>query len=195
MGVVLRKDVGLQTTIREYIPADGEKIFALRKDPRLRGMQYAPSILETPKSQTALFQPGPDIPKNGWKCSCILVDGDFAGHISQGYSTRGVSETTVLLGWNIVPELWGRKIVVRALELLITARFESQPSLVFIACCFASNARCLRVIQKLGFRIDRLTVMERLSHYMMTWGREHVVKYRLDFDLWQNRNIQNVAEQ
>ena len=158
------------------------------KTVRLRGMQYAPSILESPESQTALFQPGPDIPRNGWKCSCILVDGNFAGHISQVYSTLGVSDTTVLLGWNIVPELWGRKIMVRALELLISARFESQPRLVFIACCFASNNRCLRVIEKLGFRVDRLTAMERLSHFMMTWGRERVVKHRLDFDLWQNRS-------
>jgi len=188
---VLRKVVGLQVTIREYIPADAEKVFALRKDPRLRGMQYAPSILESPASQTALFQPGPDIPRNGWMCSCILVDGNFAGHISQIYSTFGVSDTTVLLGWNIVPELWGRKIMVRALELLFSARFESHPRLVFIACCFASNNRCLRVIEKLGFRADRLTVLERLSHFRMTWGRERVVKYRLDFDLWQNRNPQN----
>lgn len=185
---VLRKGVGLQITIREYIPADAEKIFALRRDPRLRGMQYAPSIRECPESQTALFQSGPDIPRNGWKCSCILVDGNFAGHISQGYSTSYVGDTTVLLGWNIVPELWGRKIMVRALELLISESFESQPRLVFVACCFASNNRCLRVIEKLGFRVDQLTAMERLSHFMMTWGRERVVKHRLDFDLWQNRS-------
>jgi RimJ/RimL family protein N-acetyltransferase len=119
------------------------------------------------------------------------VDGNFAGHISQVYSTLGLSDTTVLLGWNIVPELWGRKIMVRALELLFSARFESQLRLVFIACCFASNNRCLRVIEKLGFKVDRLTVLERLSHFRMTWGRERVVKYRLDFALWQNRNPQN----
>jgi hypothetical protein len=60
---VLRKVVGLQVTIREYTPADAEKVFALRKDPRLRGMQYASSILESPASKRPYFNPAPRFPE------------------------------------------------------------------------------------------------------------------------------------
>lgn len=186
--------MGLHTTIRDSIRADARQIFDLRRDPRLKSMQYAPSCLETPDTLVLLALPGSKIPEAGLKCSTILVDGDFAGHINQ-LCTSGVNGATqILLGWNLIPELWGLGVMVRALDLLFERRFETKREIEFVACCFASNHRCIRVIEKLGFQSDSLTFWERVSHFIKTRGHERVVKYRLTYDLWSNRHAARLAE-
>ena len=172
------------TTIRDSILDDAQQIFDLRCDPRLKSMQYSPSILETPTTLFAVIQPGLDFPTNGWKSSTILTDGNFAGHITQVFQTGSDGVTRILLGWNLAPECWGMGIMVRALGLLFEQRFAVKREINFVACCFASNQRCIRVISKLGFQPDKLTFWERTSHFARTWGRERVVKYCLTHDQW-----------
>lgn len=174
----------LHTTIRDSILDDALQIFDLRCDPRLTSMQYPPSLCETPTTLFTVIQPGLDIPANGWKSSTILFNGNFAGHIIQAFNTGADGVTRILLGWNLVPELWGMGIMVRALRLLFEQRFAVKREINFVACCFSSNHRCIRVISKLGFQPDNLTLWERASHFTRTWGRERVVKYCLTYDQW-----------
>jgi RimJ/RimL family protein N-acetyltransferase len=179
--------VGAKTAIRESTIADAERIFYLRLDPRLRPMQYRPSLYETPLSLFGDNQPGVENPKNGSKCATILVDGEFAGHIIQLYQTPPNKPTLVTLGWNLIPELWGKGIMVQALNLFFESRFAADPKLEFIAHCFASNQRSLRVIEKLGFRAEALSQTEWLEHFLKTWGRQRVTKHRLCYNLWLQR--------
>lgn len=183
------------TTIRDSILDDAQQIFDLRCDPRLRSMQYPPSFFETPRTLLAVTKPGLDIPLNGWKSSTILTNGKFAGHIIQVFNTGGDGVTRILLGWNLVPECWGMGIMVRALDLLFELRFAAKREIKFEACCFASNHRCIRVISKLGFQPDQLTLWERTSHLARTWGRERVVKYSLAHDQWSKYQRTVLAEQ
>lgn len=184
----------MEVTIRDMTPADAKLIMDLRRDPRLRTMQYMPSAHETPEALLAVVQPGLEIPRAGWKCSTILVDGNFAGHITEIYSLRGQGTSSVLLGWNLLPELWGKGVMPQALELLLEIRCAAKPDIEFIACCFASNSRCVRVIEKLGFRGEPLTLIERLSHFTQTWGRQRVVKFRLTHATWHIRRMGKMAE-
>jgi RimJ/RimL family protein N-acetyltransferase len=183
----------LHTTIRDSIPADARQIFALRCDPCLKSMQYAPSRLETPSTFLAIAQPGPEIPKTGCKCSTILVDESFAGHVIQLCTTGTNGVTSILLGWDLVPELWGMGAMVRALDLLFDQRFKTSTNIDFIACCFASNRRCIRVIEKLGFQTENLTFRERVFHFIQTWGQERVKKHRLTYSLWRTRHAARIA--
>ncbi len=176
--------MSLQISLRDSILEDAVPIFELRCDPCLASMQYPPSYLETPATLLAAVQPGPEIPTSGYKCSTILVEEKFAGHISRMYRTREDGVTDAFLGWNLIPELWGKGIMVRSLGLLFDSQYESKKQLEFVACCFASNHRCIRVIQKLGFQPARLTVSERLSHFIRTWGKQTIQKYRLTHHMW-----------
>lgn len=176
--------LGSHTTIRESTVDDAQQIFDLRCDPRLKSMQYRPYFFENPMTVFTVSQLGPELPMNGWKCSTILTNESFAGNIIQVFTTGGDGVTTVLLGWNLVPECWGKGIMVRALDLLFEQLFTANRGFIFVACCFASNLRCLRVMEKLGFLRDQLTFAERVSHFTRTWGRERVVKYCLTYAQW-----------
>lgn len=104
----------LHTTIRDSTPEDAAQIFDLRCDPRLAGMQYAPTSFETPTTIFTVARPGSEVPRTGHKCTTISVDQIFAGHITQLFTTDRNGVTNVYLGWNLVPELWGMGIKVRA---------------------------------------------------------------------------------
>lgn len=177
----------LQVSIRDLLKDDANLAFNLRCDARLRGMQYAPSMLETPETYFAVMQPGPEIPTVGFKCSTILVDGDFAGHISEACSTSRIGTPVIQLGWNLVPELWGKGIMVQALEELFHKRFAARQDIEFVACAFSKNQRSIRVIEKLGFTYAKLTISEWLYHLYYTRGTKRVLKYCLNFGLWNSR--------
>ena len=127
---------------------------------------------------------GPGIPENGWKCSTILVDGDFAGHITQVYSSPPTQVVMVTLGWNIVPELWGHGIVPNAVSQLLEDRFTELEAIEFQAFCFNSNTRCVRVLQKLGFEKQEPRWMEHARNFVQTFGRHRLLKYGLTYNNW-----------
>ncbi len=180
-------------SIRDSVPDDAEAIFDLRCDPRLKSMQYQPTFLEKVFASFAVAPPGPEIPTNGWMSSTILADAEFAGYIHQRCTTDSKGVTSILLGWDLIPELWGMGIMVRALDLLFDRRVESRTNIDFVACCFATNHRSLRVIEKLGFVPEPLTFSERSIHFVMTWGRERVLKFRLTYDRWRERRATRLA--
>lgn len=186
----------MEVSIRDALPKDADDIFGLRCDPRLRSMQYAPSPLETPQSVFAVCQPGSEIPEVGFKCSVIMVDGDFAGHIFEEYRRGNASVGThATLGWNVVPELWGNGIAANALKQLFEIRFETQQQITFVACCFQSNTRCRRVIEKLGFQDSKLGLREFVSHFIKTRGQQRILKHRLSYEMWWERKLLGDGEE
>ena len=177
----------LQVAVRDLHEDDAKLAFKLRCDPRLRGMQYAPSRLETPETCFAVLQPGPEIPRLGFKSNAVLVDGVFAGNISETCSTSKMGTPVIQLGWNLVPELWGKGIMVQALDELFRQRFAARQDIKFVACAFSKNHRSIRVIEKLGFAPAKLAFAEWLHHIYLTRGTKRVLKYCLSFSLWNSR--------
>ncbi|MEZ6094404.1 MAG: GNAT family N-acetyltransferase [Pirellulaceae bacterium] len=111
-----RESGHISVIVRETLPDEGDLIFELRCDPRLSSMQYAPSILETPSYWQEIALRGPDIPRQGEKCSTILVNNQFAGYIAEKFSTRSNDTTLISLGWDLAPELWGQGVMTQALN-------------------------------------------------------------------------------
>jgi len=173
--------------IRDATAEDATQIDRLRWDPRLRGMQYAPSVFEISGTYMAAAQPGPDIPAIGFKCSTILVDSGFAGNISEGCSMGKNGVLVIQLGWNLRPEFWGQGFMVQALEQLFQKRFATRSDIEFVACAFTSNRRSIRVIEKLGFLADRMSLSERILHFYMSRGMKRVAKFRLPYGEWCKR--------
>lgn len=184
----------MHIAIRDSVFDDAQQIFELRCDPRLKAMQYRPSHSETARTIIAVSTPGARIPGNGWKCSTILADQRFAGHIIERYRSGTSEQAHAYLGWNLVPELWGRGFMVQALTTLFNQRFKENHGLQFIACCFASNVRCQRVIKKLGFQADDLTLVEYLNHLVKTWGRESILKFRVTYNQWCQRCVTEITK-
>lgn len=174
--------------IRDSAATDAEQMYQLRSDSRLTGMQYPAPSLEYIRATIDYATPGVEIPSLGLKISSIILDQKFIGHITEQYATDRNGQVRVLLGWNLQPEFWGRGLMVRALSRLFQQRWEARRELVFLACCFSTNRRCLRVIEKLGFQAVKLTIGERLAHFSQTWGRQKVLKHRLTYDqfLWSH---------
>lgn len=67
----------------------------------------------------------------------------------------------------------------RALRQLFGQLLEEDPELILFAACFASNHRCRRVIEKLGFEPDAMNLVVRVMHLIHARGRK-VQQYRLD---------------
>lgn len=169
----------MEVSIRDSVPGDAHAIFDLRCDSRLAGTQYPPSFFESPTTLFTLTQPGPSIPDNGWMCSTILVNNLFAGHITQAYRTTKKERQTATLGWNIVPDLWGNGIAPNAVNQLVRERFEQNSEIQFVAFCFESNVRCLRVIEKLGFESITTRWSERTIHFIRSLGKHKLLKFGL----------------
>ena len=183
----------MRVSIHDSKIDEAQAIFDLRSDTRLAGMQYRPSIFETPLSLFAILSPGPQIPANGWMCSTILFDGEFAGHITQIYHTSAHDESTALIGWNVIPELWGKSIAPDAVGLLLQDRFSKNDNIEFCAFCFESNARCVRVLEKLGFENEQPRWSERFKNFCRTYGRHKLLKYRLGCSQWAGAKQQIIG--
>ena len=170
--------------LRDTTAEDARLIHDLRCDPRLRGMQYAPSWFERPDTIYKLLYQEPALPYNGLLSSTIIADGTFVGDILEFYRTTR-KKRTVTLSWNIVPEQWGKGIAPAALKLLLDERFSIDSKLRFRACCFSSNSRCIRVMQKLHFKPGNLTMYERILHFCCSMGKHRVLCFGLTFNEWK----------
>ena len=176
----------MKVEIRASEMSDAIDIFELRRRPELRDMQYTPSRFEPPTAYLEMANPDDDTPALGYKFATIVVDGDFAGHISQQFSMDVSGGHHCSLGWNIKPELWGQGIMVKALNALFSQRFAESATTKFTACCFANNSRNLRVFHKVGFRQIKPLVSERLSNFVQTFGRHKLLKFGLTYDDWKH---------
>ena len=83
----------------------------------------------------------------------ITVDGEFAGCIS---ATRqaNIHCRTAEIGYYVTPELWGRGIATRAIELLSEFIFANTDIVRLYAEPFARNAASCRALEKAGFQLE-----------------------------------------
>ena len=183
----------MKVEIRASEMSDSNDIFELRCRPELRDMQYSPSRFENPTTYLEMMNPDDDTPALGWKCATIVVDGDFAGHISQQFSIHVNGGHHCSLGWNIKPELWGKGIMVEALNALFSQRFAESATSKFTACCFESNSRNIRVLQKIGFKQIKPLVSERVLNFFRTSGRHKLLKFGLTYDYWEHGERPNAG--
>jgi RimJ/RimL family protein N-acetyltransferase len=181
-------------SIREALPTEAGLIVKLRSDRRLRSMQYAPSRRETEEvlAQTiAYVQDLPGVPEFGYKLTTITANGKFAGHITRRYYLTEDETQVLQLGWNLIPELWGQGIMVRAVRILLDQQFVERPDLECIVSCFRSNTRCRRVIERLGFQPTRIKAYEVLSNFVKSMGRHRLLKFRLSNSGYQRQGGAN----
>ncbi|QDV86567.1 GNAT family N-acetyltransferase [Planctomycetes bacterium TBK1r] len=167
-------------TIKPTEIADIDAIFALRNDPDVLRHQYQPRKGETPASFEKKLAGHPNVLGISFRCTSIFDDGVLVGHVMQhfGPGPEG-GRRSCECGWNLAKSHWGQGVMPRALTELFAQLFDEDPRLIVFACCFASNHRSRRVIEKLGFQPDRMHWMVWLTHLVRSHGRR-IEQYRLD---------------
>ena len=178
----------MELAIRPSELKEAELIFQLRSDVRLRDMQYKPSRREYPELYVELSLACADQPKPVFKCWTIFLNDEFCGHISETLHQTLPDGLTVSLGWNIVPEQWGKGVAPNAIRLFLDQKFDDDESVQFLALCFQSNSRCRRVLDKLGFVPELPSIREKLNNWLRTFGRQRLCKYRLTRSEWKTNH-------
>lgn len=173
-------DISIRLAERE----DAQLIFGLRSDCRLKGMQYRPTLWESPELYVEVSRKCSELPEPCFRCWTVLIDGNFGGHISETLQKNAEGYAIVSLGWNIVPERWGQGIAPQAIRMVLSRGFAHHKSIEFVAFCFQSNSRCRRVLEKLGFQEEAPTISEKLKNWMRTFGRQRLLKSRLTREKW-----------
>ncbi|QEG22292.1 GNAT family N-acetyltransferase [Mariniblastus fucicola] len=175
----------MNISIRPSQQEEAGLIYQLRSDTRLRDMQYQPSWREYPELYVEVSLAFADQSEPAFRCWTVLIDGEFGGHISETLNQSTPDGVTISLGWNIVPEEWGKGIAPYAVRIFLNQKFECEKPVQFVAMCFESNSRCRRVLDKLGFVAESPTLRERLNNWLRTFGRHRLTKYRLTHEEWK----------
>lgn len=173
-------DTRMLIEVRDTLPEETEAIFRLRNNPSVLDQQYRPSPLDTPESYAQRMTLAPAMGKYSFRSTSILCDGIMVGHVMQNFSlAHAPAHSRCVCGWNLDPDYWGRGIMPRAANKLFDRLFEAQPELRIIVACFDTNTRCLRVIEKLGFKPQKMTLADRFGHLTQTWGKKKVIQFSL----------------
>lgn len=181
--------------LRAFEERDGEWLYALDNDPEV--MRYINGGIHTPRdfiinNTLPLFQKYEDdkpgigfwalMEKNrdepiGWCCL---------------RSREGLA-STVSLGYRLAKQAWGRGYATEASERLIRAAFEELYLDSIVATTYEDNAGSRRVLEKLGFRLNRefrLDLTEQATAYFGStepWpGLD--LEYRLEQSQWSASN-------
>lgn len=91
----------------------------------------------------------------------IEVESKVVGYITHGHYHRN-GKAAARLGWNLHPDYWGRGIMPAALTILFDRCSQEHDTQLFSADCFRQNARCKRVLAKLGFYRVPIGLIDRI---------------------------------
>ena len=136
----------MDIAIRAPTETDLADLFRIRCDPLVKPHQYKLSRRETIKLWNEQLFGDRRNSRLEFKCTTIVRHSEVIGHISQlHYEVNG--QRTCYCGWNLAPPYWGQGIAMIALSDLFDRFFGDQQIDSVISDCFASNQRCIRVLQ------------------------------------------------
>jgi RimJ/RimL family protein N-acetyltransferase len=174
----------IRGTAREDVPA----IFAIWNDPLVLKEQYGPQRGETQEVFATMYLSGRKMRGLDLQCTSIFVDETLVGNVFQCFATWP-SGRVCNCGWNLAPSQWGRGIMPAALAMLFDQLFTQERVSSVVADCFSTNGRCLRVLEKLAFQLERLPILDALWHFYRCRGRHRVRRHRLTAERWATRPL------
>ncbi|MCR9120317.1 MAG: GNAT family N-acetyltransferase [bacterium] len=165
-----------QLNMRETVDGDLAAITRIRSDLRVSVHQY-----RSPRSA----------PNNavvrGWRVQSVtlLWGSQVIGHISHMHQ-----QATVICGWNLDPEFWGRGIMAQSLTILLTRFFDREGVGQVIVECFADNERCQRLLHRLCFVQVSIPIIERVSNAYLNRSLRWNKRFQLDAHRWRRYGSQ-----
>lgn len=170
--------------LSETTIADLPRIFEIGSDPMVLQQQYPPWRGMTPEVYRRFVRAGT------FRCTSIFADEQIIGDVWRMYS-HGPRSRVCYCSWNLLPGYWGRGIMPAALTALFDYMFTQDGVTAVVADCFATNDRCLRVLEKLGFCRCRLGAWAAIGHFIKTKGQRKVLRFRLTAEQWATRSTRS----
>jgi RimJ/RimL family protein N-acetyltransferase len=161
----------MQLSIRDAHLDDIRTIMLIARHPLVTPNQYRLGLAAEAGFHQML---SPDWPRYSldWRLTSIILNDRMIGYIHHNHDfSRGLKRAR--LGWNLHPQFWGRGIMPAAVTQLIQRCIREDETSHFVAECFSDNARCKRVIAKIGFKEVPISLFDRvvdaLAHGNLKW--------------------------
>lgn len=177
--------------IRETVEADLPAIFRIVTDPQVRPMQFRLSRHDTIEGWRKLLFGAPTSGRALSRCTSIVRNENVIGHVNHSHFEVG-QRRFCYCGWNLAPEFWGRGIAVLALSKLFDQFFREQQIHAVFSECFASNRRCLRVMEKLNYIPVGIPLHDRLRTMIVRRCLHWLYRFQLTADRWYLRTLDGV---
>ena len=147
--------------VRDMTPDDVDDVIQIQLDPLVAPNQYKTNDSVCRQKWADMFTGKMDTDCTKTSESVILFEGTVIGHVGQSVFEHG-GKKVVYCGWNLAPEYWGRGIMCIALSKLFDDWFTKQGVTCVRADCFRNNKRCVRLLEKLGFVPERISLLFRI---------------------------------
>lgn len=172
--------------VRDATVEDIPRVLEIRSDPLNLAEQYPLTRHDTEGAiSESISREGSPVERT-WKYSVILVDDAVVGYVTSIWAGDPPARVCVC-GWDLTPSHWGRGIMPVALSLLFDELFAELDVRLVVADCFPTNARCIRVLERLGFVPRRPSLLERVLHVIRARGFRRLRSFALDSDTWRRR--------
>jgi [ribosomal protein S5]-alanine N-acetyltransferase len=155
-----RSDFIVDVTLRETCDADLAQLAAIVSHPSVSINQFRIDIDSLQERFRRLQAQQRDSEHYGWLSIC--VDGAVVGNATY-FISSDCKPLAAEIGFNLLPDYWGRGIMSRAISQLISRLFDRQGVEIVFANYFRGNVRCQRLLQRLGFRPVSVPLLHRVK--------------------------------
>jgi len=146
--------------VRVFAPDDKPALDEICRHPLVVPHQYRVGLSDASAIWLARLNANVGAESFEWNTSTIFSGTSIVGYITE-FRTLSKGSFSVQLGWNLHPDYWGHGIMTTALSKHISTLFQDDDCCSVIADCFSDNERCLRLLNRLGFKQSPIRRMER----------------------------------
>ncbi len=170
-----------EITVRNILREDIARLHAIRTNRQVAEFQLPPCSIHRWRRQ---IEGAENTPGLSYRCTTILVNGEVAGLISQSHYQKPGAAYTVVCGWSLAPDYWGRGVMQQALTAVFDQFFLEQKVRQVVADTFAGNVRNLRLMEKTGFTPVRMTFRGRLWSAWQYRSLRRLRRYAISAETW-----------
>jgi RimJ/RimL family protein N-acetyltransferase len=177
----------MNLVVRDTVEADLPAIVQIQTNPLVQPQQFRVGSGGTLEAWRQKLSGDWRTMHAAFRCSTIALDDEVAGYITQ-FTWQANSRQQCYCGWNLAPPHWGQGLAVQALTRLFDSLFAEPSTLdAVISDCFRANDRCRSVLIKLGYHPAPIPWFERLQTALRYGCLEWILRYRLEAQMWRNR--------
>lgn len=141
--------------LRRWRPEDREPFADLNADPRV--CEFLPKTLTREESDAAIARMEAHFDKHGFGLWAVELNesGQFAGFVGLTWPRfEGPMATRIEIGWRLAHEHWGKGYASEGARAALAYGFETLGLEEVVSFAVPTNARSIRVMEKLGMKRD-----------------------------------------
>lgn len=175
----------INVVVRDTTDSDLCEIFRIRMDPDVAPHQY-PILKDDTMEKWRQRIAGDNVDGPFTiRHSTVLFDDLIVGHIiHHHYEVSGTKYACC--GWNLDPRYWGRGLMALALRQKFNEFFVHENIEHIFSDCFPNNKRCIRLMNRLGYVRQNISISERIITAYSTRCLKWIIRFRLDLTRWES---------